>query len=211
LSPESLSIASATPRTLEDGADLLISLGGERPRACIFAFSQKENIQITSGPPPYCVRVVPFQCGIDFWCWSNAKDAARFASAVARLGQFSDRAVEFNFARIAQRYRESKSKPKLPEQARRLAVQADEAARKGQDQDAILLYRQALDVAPLSPFAHYNLAFLLADEGDFGGAADEMKKYLMLVPNAANAETIRNGPTVQQRIWIWEHRSQSSQ
>jgi tetratricopeptide (TPR) repeat protein len=89
----------------------------------------------------------------------------------------------------------------MPEAARRFMVQAEDAVREKKFDDAADLYKQALDVAPLWPEGHFNRALVLGETGSYASAVSEMKRYLLLVPNASNARA------AQDKIYVWERKT----
>jgi tetratricopeptide (TPR) repeat protein len=103
------------------------------------------------------------------------------------------------FADLAARYRDRPIRPALPEDLRRLIVQA-ETLRDRKDYDgAIGLLRQALRRDPVVyPAAWFNLALLYEQQEEFGRALDAMKKYLVLQPDAKDARA------AQDKIYSWE-------
>lgn len=105
------------------------------------------------------------------------------------------------FEAVARKYREAKIKPSPPEEARKFMVQAESAFDQQRLTDAVDLYTGALKLCPWWPQAHYNRAMvlsLLGDNSKYKEAIMEMKKYLMLVPDAPNART------AQDNIYKWE-------
>jgi len=97
-------------------------------------------------------------------------------------------------------YQKTAIKPSLPETARRFMVQAGDAVREKKFDDAADLYNQALNIAPLWPEGHFNRALVLGETGNYESAAREMKRYLLLVPNAPNARA------AQDKIYTWERK-----
>jgi tetratricopeptide (TPR) repeat protein len=89
----------------------------------------------------------------------------------------------------------------LPETARRFKVQAEDAVRENKFDDAADIYRQALNIAPLWPAGHYNRALVLGEIGNYESAIREMKRYLLLAPNASNVRA------AQDQIYIWERKA----
>lgn len=59
-----------------------------------------------------------------------------------------------------QLYPKLRTKPALPEDARRFGLQADEFSKDGREADAIFAYEKAKDAAPWWPQASYNRALL---------------------------------------------------
>ena len=158
-----------------------------------------------------------FSFGPVVTCWTNQNDANSFADSFARLSQGSDEelaaavrhASEKNasdeklFESQAAAYRAANPKPAVPEQARAYALQANDAFNNHREDDAVELYQKAIQLAPWNPPFHYNLATLLADEQHFEEAVSEMRKYLVLVPDAPNAREARD------KIYVWQGRSGS--
>lgn len=101
---------------------------------------------------------------------------------------------------VARKYRESEPKPTLPEEARKFMVQANFAFEQKKYADATNLYAKALNISPWWPEGHFNRALILATSelSNYREAVREMKKYLMLVPNAPNARA------AQDKIYQWE-------
>ncbi|MBI3777669.1 MAG: ankyrin repeat domain-containing protein [Gammaproteobacteria bacterium] len=102
------------------------------------------------------------------------------------------------FEQAVQMYRTASTKPVFPEEARKYKVQAEAAVRDRQFKQAADAYRKALDVAPWWPEGYFNRALVLSEIGDYKAAVREMKRYLILVPNAANARA------AQDKIYDWE-------
>jgi hypothetical protein len=113
-------------------------------------------------------------------------------------------ADEVKFEAAAKQYQAMAVKPSLPETARRFAVQAQGAVSDNDFTAAADYFKQALDVAPWWPEGHYQRAILLSGVEDFGGAIAEMKRYLALAPNAANARA------AQDKIYDWERKAPSA-
>jgi len=64
--------------------------------------------------------------------------------------------------------------------------------------DAVDLYDQALEIAPWWPAGRYNRGLILGELKDYEGAIGELKRYLKIDPDAANARA------VQLKIYEWE-------
>lgn len=123
---------------------------------------------------------------------------------IALSGEDIDRLVRAELREfeeeVARQYRESKIKPSLLEEAIKFKAQAEFAFEQKRYADAVNLYAAALNISPWWPEGHFNRALLLAtsDLADYREAVMEMKKYLMLVPNASNARAAQNN------IYKWE-------
>jgi hypothetical protein len=102
------------------------------------------------------------------------------------------------FQEEALRYRETNPKPALPEDARRLRVQAEGAVAAKRFLEAADKYGKAIEIAPWWPEAHFNRAVVLAELQNFDSAMAEMKRYLLLKPDAPDARQ------AQDFIYAWE-------
>lgn len=101
------------------------------------------------------------------------------------------------FEAQAQTYRAAATKPELPESAREYKVRAESAVSEKRFLDAVEAYDRALQVAPWWPQGHFNVALVLGELKTYGLAAEEMQRYLTLVPDAANARQ------AQDKIYAW--------
>ncbi|MEW6720343.1 MAG: tetratricopeptide repeat protein [Thermodesulfobacteriota bacterium] len=102
------------------------------------------------------------------------------------------------FEEAAMRYRIAPLKPVLPEEARRYKVQAEAAFSRREFKEAADRYLDALKIAPWWPEGHFNRALILGELGKYGNAVGEMRKYLLLVPEAPDARA------AQDKIYEWE-------
>lgn len=90
-------------------------------------------------------------------------------------------------------------KPTITEEQRKYIVQANSKNEKKEFQEALNLYKKAINVNPFSyPSAYNNMALLAAQIKDYCYAIFNMKKYLMLVPKAEDARA------AQDKIYEWE-------
>lgn len=90
--------------------------------------------------------------------------------------------------------------PAITEEQRRYIIQANAANERKDYQTALSLYGNAVSVSPCSyPQAYYNMALLAAQTGFYTYAVSNMKKYLILVPEAADARA------AQDKIYEWEY------
>lgn len=101
------------------------------------------------------------------------------------------------FKPVALQYRAQTIKPGLSEAARKFLVQATTATEEKRYIDGIHLLGKAIAADQAYPQAHFNCALLWAQVGIYGAAILEMKKYLMLVPDAADARAS------QDKIYEW--------
>jgi len=102
------------------------------------------------------------------------------------------------FEKAASTYRNTTPKPVLAEEARKFKVQAESAVREKNFADAAALYDKALTMAPWWPEGHFNRAIVLSETGQYATAIVEMKRYLLLVPDAPDARA------AQDKIYEWE-------
>jgi len=102
------------------------------------------------------------------------------------------------FVNSAMDYRASNPKPRLPEEARKFRVQAEFAVQEKQFDKGVELYGKALEIAPWWPEGHYNRALILGETKIYRDAIREMKRYLLLVPDAPDSRK------VQDKIYQWE-------
>ncbi len=109
--------------------------------------------------------------------------------------------AQATFDEAASQYREAATKPELPEEARRYKVQAEGSVRDKSFDDAAEFYDQALALAPWWPEGRFNRALVLSEIEVYSGAVSEMRRYLALVPDAANARA------AQDKIYDWERRA----
>jgi len=110
---------------------------------------------------------------------------------------FENRIVAFK--PLAEEYRALKVKPPIPEELRKLIVQANAFNEQKQYFKAIEMYNKAIDLNQTAyPAAYWNIALQYANVKYYQTAIYCMKKYLMLVPEASDA---RSG---QDKIYEWE-------
>ncbi len=102
------------------------------------------------------------------------------------------------FKETATKYLSMPVKPKLPEEARKLKVQAEELLREKKFRDAVERYGSALEFAPWWPEGHFNRALILAECNCYEEAILEMHRYLQLAPEASDSRAARD------QIYKWE-------
>lgn len=104
------------------------------------------------------------------------------------------------FQAVVSGYRAAALKPEFPEEARKFKLQAEDAIKQSQFQDAADLFQQTLEIAPWWPEGHFNRALVLGNIGDFEGAVNEMQRYLALVPEAPDARA------AQDKVYVWQRK-----
>lgn len=102
------------------------------------------------------------------------------------------------FQEVAAKYLAANPKPVLSEEAHKYKVQAEFMVQEKQPDKAIVLYGKALNVAPWWPEGHYQLGLLLGEAKKYRDAMQEMKHYLLLAPEGADARA------AQDKIYQWE-------
>jgi tetratricopeptide (TPR) repeat protein len=102
------------------------------------------------------------------------------------------------FQEVVAKYQAANPKPGLPEEARKFKVQAEFAMQEKQFAKAAELYNKALEIAPWWPEGHFNRALILGETKKYWEAMREMKRYLLLVPDAPDARA------AQDKIYQWE-------
>lgn len=103
------------------------------------------------------------------------------------------------FMLVVAKYKDLAIKPQPTEEQRKFIVQANAAAQTKDYNQAIAYYQQLLQDSETSyPEAYFNLALLYGQEILFDNAILNMKKYLLLKPDAADARA------AQDKIYEWE-------
>lgn len=103
------------------------------------------------------------------------------------------------FKPLAEKYHSLKHNISVPENQRKLFIQADNLSQQKKYFDAIKMYNKAVQLDNTSfPSAYSNLALLYAKANFFDYAILCMKKYLMLVPEADDVRGAKD------KIYVWE-------
>jgi tetratricopeptide (TPR) repeat protein len=104
-----------------------------------------------------------------------------------------------SFKIIAADYQKIGEKPEISEEQRKLLIQGNAMNEKMNYDQAINYYDQAIAINPLSsPNSYYNYALIAAVAEKYELAILNMKKYLLLLPNAEDARS------AQDKIYEWE-------
>jgi len=115
----------------------------------------------------------------------------------AKVDAISDRLNAFK--PFAARYRSMVEPPVMSENQRKLVVQANTLTEQAQYDQAINKLNEALAIDPIAyPTGYSNLALLYARLKNFDAAILNMKKYLLLEPDAPDARDS------QDKIYEWE-------
>lgn len=131
----------------------------------------------------------------------DERSAAREAPDAGATALREDEAPFALFRDAARAWREQPLKPAPPEEVNRRRVLAEDAIRNREFEDAILHYERGLKLVPLWPEGQFNVALLYAELGEYGFALIHMRRYLELVPDAADARAAR------EKMYVWEERA----
>lgn len=97
-------------------------------------------------------------------------------------------------------YKKQNLNTTISEEQRKFIVQANVTNEKKNYETALELYEKAMEVNEFSyPQAYYNMSLIAAESKNYHYAIFNMKKYLILVPDASDA---RNA---QDKIYEWEY------
>jgi len=166
--------------------------------------------QVRQGVPVFFVRNEPSTVH-SLASFEIKDDAIQLVDAVLRLENYftTDRIPAINaelerFQPIADGYRAQNPRPTIPEDARKYQVQAESALAEKKYDDAIRLFRKALELSPWWPEGHFSLALLYEQQEFLPHAYLEMKKYLALVPDAVDARKAKD------KLYVWELKMESA-
>lgn len=151
-----------------------------------------------------------FQDGHDyFWLWSgwSQTDAQQMADALRVLvldaRQQIDRMLATRyqkFLELCSTYIDSKTSAPVPEEARQHQLLSQDAASRNDTDKALDESDKMVDAAPCWAQARYQAAQLEAQVGYYPVAVQNLKKYLLLEPDASNAQAVKD------QILIWNGR-----
>ena len=152
---------------------------------------------------PCAVNFIDLNYHRFYWGFENSEYASQFLDALIFLKYKKYYQIniteELNkFEDIAKQYRDLNTKPDLPEEARKYIVQATSSTKDKNYAEAIKLYNKAIEIDQTYPEARFNLALLFGLVEEYEFAICEMKKYLMLVPDAKDSRA------AQDKIYEWE-------
>jgi tetratricopeptide (TPR) repeat protein len=139
--------------------------------------------------------------------WSDEMEAQHFADAFNRLVYAAHHPEEtfaaFNTA--AKAWRDNPVKPPLSPEADRHWILAENAVKEKNLDAAVEHYEAALEIQPMWPTGWFDLAMIYAEQKNFADAADAMKHYLELTPDAPDAKDART------QMIIWEDKASKPQ
>jgi tetratricopeptide (TPR) repeat protein len=142
--------------------------------------------------------------GLGF-AWKSERSALRFSDAFNRLvyeAHFGSPDGLPAFGAAAKAWRERpESRPQPPDGWESHRVLAEQSIREKKFIDALVHYEAGLQAFPTWPEGWFNAALLYAELGEYVYAADRMRRYLELVPDAPDAKAAR------EKIIIWDEKA----
>ena len=158
---------------------------------------------------PSGTKFDPYERFANVLAWKERSDAQRFCDAInrlifaARTGEPTPGDLSPQFVAAAKVWREvPESRLSVPADAQRERVLAEAAYKENDHFMALAHYEAAVLVNPLWPEGWFNAALLYEALGDYPYAANRMKHYLELMPNAPDAGAARD------KVIVWEAKGQ---
>lgn len=145
------------------------------------------------------------------FAWNNADDAWQFTEGLNRLiydAYRSDLGADemVTFAVTAKTWREKpENRRKPPEEWDRYRILAEQAVKDKDFVKALKNYEAGLAAFPMWPEGWFNAALLYAELEEYEYAANRMKHYLALMPDAPDAKAAR------EKIIIWEDKAKTKE
>lgn len=103
------------------------------------------------------------------------------------------------FKPVAEQYHALQVKPSVTEMQRKYIVQANAFNAEKKYSKALELYEKVIEINSTTyPSAYYNMALIAAQTEDYTSAIFNMKKYLLLAPDAPDSRA------AQDKIYEWE-------
>ena len=141
--------------------------------------------------------------------WPDEATAQKFADAFNRLSYAAyhpEGEKELAaFSALAKAWRENPAKPPLSAEADSHRILAENALQEKNLDSAIEHYESGIEIQPMWPEGWFNLGMLYAEQNDFVFAADRMRHYLELLPNAPDAQAART------KMIIWNEKAVKGQ
>jgi len=137
--------------------------------------------------------------------WRDEMTAQSFADAFNRLLYAVLQDEEFvAFKAEAKAWRENPAKPPLSAETDRQRLLAENDFNLRNLDSAVGHYERGVEIQQMWPAGWYNLAMIYGEQKNYTDAADRMRHYLELVPNAPDAKEARD------QMIIWEDEGQKS-
>lgn len=142
----------------------------------------------------------------DYWEGSASRDRAeRYREAILFLARDAQRKFEAtaaakleSFKAQVEAWRALTEKPKLPDSAYQHKVLAEEAYKNKDLKKAFAEYQAGLAAFPTWPEGQFNDALIAGELQHYRLAVHRMKEYLMLAPDATDAQAAKD------KIIIWQ-------
>ena len=139
--------------------------------------------------------------------WFRSESSAKlFAESVLSLKASAqapdpEEANYADFATSAKTWLATTPKPEMTDEARTFKLVAEDAFKRKEFPAALEAYGQALEIFPMWPDGHYNAALLAAETEDYELAAQHMRRYLVLSPDAKDASATKD------KLLLWQHKA----
>ena len=131
---------------------------------------------------------------------------ARFAAALnVIVGSGSHLYSAEEFSKAAAAWRALATKPPLPEEVHIQRLLAEDAIKSNKPEDALRYYEKGLNLDWTWPEGWFNAAIVAGELGQYANAADYMKNYLELVPDAVDAQAARD------KMLVWKVKAAEGQ
>ena len=156
---------------------------------CKLAIGQDRHL------PPSVPRLQWDDSRSRYGCSSScAQQARNFVDALKRLATFAadPKDPEHDFPARAAGWRALASKPPLPDAVRIRRLMAEDAIKNQKPEEALNYYEQGLRTYPTWPEGWFNAAMVASELGRYADAAEYMENYLLLTPDAADAQAARD-------------------
>ncbi len=177
--------------------DEALATGG---KSCSVTFTELKNLSVDYLTKK---RTLVESDGKWLYFFRSEAQARRFIDAALTLkaaatGGDPDAADFAAFSSAAQRWRDTMPKPDMPDEARAYKGLAEDAFKRKDYDAAFTAYCEALDRYPMWPAGHYNAALLAAEARDYELAAQHMRRYLVLAPEANDAGAAKD------KLLLWQ-------
>lgn len=192
-----------------------IQVEGDGFERIVWSLHQDSYVEASKNSGKYVVDLrrlfqkrAPASGGI--WVFDSEATARQFADALNRLIlaswknelQSADNEEFDRFRAMAKTWREAAVKPALTDEADRHRILAENAIAEKNPQSALNHYESGLESDPLWPQGWYNAAVLSAELKNYDDAADDMRHYLEMMPDAPDAKAAR------EQMIIWQDKAQ---
>ncbi|TSA40458.1 MAG: tetratricopeptide repeat protein [Verrucomicrobiales bacterium] len=138
--------------------------------------------------------------------FETRRGSSKFVEAVlilreAALAPDTEEADFAAFTASAKTWLAATPKPAMSDDARTQKVLAEDTFERKDFTAALDAYCDALDKNPMWPAGHYNTALLAAETEDYELAAHHMRRYLVLAPDAKDAQAAKD------KLLLWQHKA----